>query len=349
MKVCPQCRAEHEDYMNFCMKDGTPLVDADSPTETQTEAFVYDEDADYQSDDLQSEEIQRVQPTEQFSQPPTQEFSADPQTEEFEQETVVRAAAVGAGSEAGQAQTPPMRNKEVQSKPGGSSLGILIGALLIGGLLLFGAVIGGGLWWYLSSDSGDEIASANTNQDANLTLNNGENADNSSNESNSDIFGDNSDTNENSNKEETPTPTKTPTPTPTKTPTPTPTKTPTPTPDNESNSDSDNGKTPTPTSTPTPTPISPPKTIAGGVVNGKATSLPKPAYPASARAVGAKGAVNVQVLIDENGNVVSARASSGHPLLRGPAEQAARRAKFAPTKLSGQPVKVSGVIAYVFN
>ena len=55
----------------------------------------------------------------------------------------------------------------------------------------------------------------------------------------------------------------------------------------------------------TPTP---PKTISGGVLNGKATSLPKPQYPAAAKAANASGAVNVQVLVDENGDVVSARS-----------------------------------------
>lgn len=91
------------------------------------------------------------------------------------------------------------------------------------------------------------------------------------------------------------------------------------------------------------------RTISGGVVNGKAISLPAPAYPAAAKAVGAQGAVSVQVLIDEDGNVVSASAVSGHPLLRAAAEGAARQARFRPTVLSGQPVKVSGVITYVFN
>ncbi len=100
---------------------------------------------------------------------------------------------------------------------------------------------------------------------------------------------------------------------------------------------------------PKPTPKPAPKTISGGVVNGKAISLPAPPYPAAAKAVGAKGSVSVQVLIDENGNVVSAAATGGHPLLRSAAEGAARRAKFRPTELSGQPVKVSGVITYVFN
>jgi protein TonB len=91
-----------------------------------------------------------------------------------------------------------------------------------------------------------------------------------------------------------------------------------------------------------------PKQISGGVLNGKATSLPKPPYPPAARAVRASGAVSVQVLIDENGSVVSASAVSGHPLLRAAAVQAARSARFSPTQLSGQPVKVSGVITYNF-
>lgn len=91
-----------------------------------------------------------------------------------------------------------------------------------------------------------------------------------------------------------------------------------------------------------------PKQISGGVLNGKATSLPKPPYPPAARAVRASGAVSVQVLIDESGNVVSASAVSGHPLLRAAAVQAARGARFSPTMLSGQPVKVSGVITYNF-
>jgi TonB family protein len=91
-----------------------------------------------------------------------------------------------------------------------------------------------------------------------------------------------------------------------------------------------------------------PKQISGGVLNGKATSLPKPPYPPAARAVRASGTVAVQVLVDEYGSVVSASAVSGHPLLRAAAVSAARGARFAPTMLSGQAVKVSGVITYNF-
>lgn len=102
-----------------------------------------------------------------------------------------------------------------------------------------------------------------------------------------------------------------------------------------------------PTPQPTPKPV--PKTVSGGVVNSKATNLVKPSYPQAARAVGAKGAVNVQVTIGENGSVISASAVSGHPLLRPAAEAAARQSKFSPTLLSGQPVKVTGVIVYNFT
>jgi protein TonB len=110
------------------------------------------------------------------------------------------------------------------------------------------------------------------------------------------------------------------------------------------------GGTKPPPPPPPPAPPKPvvPKKISGGVLNGKATSLPKPPYPAAARAVRAAGAVNVQVTISESGSVVSASAVSGHPLLRQAAEQAARSARFAPTLLSGQAVSVTGVIVYNF-
>jgi protein TonB len=99
---------------------------------------------------------------------------------------------------------------------------------------------------------------------------------------------------------------------------------------------------------PPPKPTPPRAPISGGVLNGKAISLPKPAYPPIARQAHASGTVVVQVTIDENGNVISASAVSGHPLLRAVAVSAARGARFSPTKLSGQPVKVTGVITYNF-
>jgi protein TonB len=84
------------------------------------------------------------------------------------------------------------------------------------------------------------------------------------------------------------------------------------------------------------------------VLNGKAISKPMPPYPPIAKAAKASGTVVVQVLIDEAGKVVEAHAVSGHPLLQKAAENAARNARFSPTQLSGQPVKVTGVITYNF-
>ena len=102
---------------------------------------------------------------------------------------------------------------------------------------------------------------------------------------------------------------------------------------------------PPPKPTPPPAPKAP---ISGGVLNGKAISLPKPPYPAIAKAAHASGTVTVQVTIDESGKVISAHAVGGHPLLQQAAVQAAYGARFTPTQLSGQPVKVTGVITYNF-
>ncbi|HUE81196.1 MAG TPA: TonB family protein [Pyrinomonadaceae bacterium] len=91
------------------------------------------------------------------------------------------------------------------------------------------------------------------------------------------------------------------------------------------------------------------KPISGGVLNGTAISLPTPVYPDNARRMRTSGLVSVEVVVDETGKVISAKATSGPPLLREVSEQAATRAKFSPTKLSGQPVKVAGIINYKFT
>jgi TonB family protein len=90
------------------------------------------------------------------------------------------------------------------------------------------------------------------------------------------------------------------------------------------------------------------KTISGGVLNSKAVSKPEPPYPPLAKAARASGAVIVKVTVDETGKVISAEAVAGHPLLRPAAVAAARQATFKPTLLSGEPVKVSGLLTYSF-
>jgi TonB family protein len=92
-----------------------------------------------------------------------------------------------------------------------------------------------------------------------------------------------------------------------------------------------------------------PKIISKDIMNGDAISLPKPKYPADAKAAGANGVVNVQVVVDEAGNVTSASALTGNSLLRQSSIEAARGAKFKPVLLSGIPDKVRGIIVYNFQ
>jgi len=98
--------------------------------------------------------------------------------------------------------------------------------------------------------------------------------------------------------------------------------------------------------TPGPKPIL--KPVSGGVLNGTALALPQPVYPDTAKRMRISGMVTVEVVLDETGKVVAANATSGPTMLREAAVQAAMKARFSPTKLSGQPVKVSGVINYKF-
>lgn len=88
--------------------------------------------------------------------------------------------------------------------------------------------------------------------------------------------------------------------------------------------------------------------LASHVISGNAISKPVPVYPIIAKQARVQGTVPVQILIDEQGQVLSAQATGGPAMLQAAAVQAARRARFTPTILSGRPVKVSGVILYNF-
>lgn len=84
--------------------------------------------------------------------------------------------------------------------------------------------------------------------------------------------------------------------------------------------------------------------ISGGMLNGKAIYLPLPEVPAGE----ATGVVLVQILIDEQGSVVDAKALSGPQHLHVAAVNAARLARFSPTLMMGEPVRVSGTLSYNF-
>ncbi|MEZ5344526.1 MAG: energy transducer TonB [Pyrinomonadaceae bacterium] len=86
-----------------------------------------------------------------------------------------------------------------------------------------------------------------------------------------------------------------------------------------------------------------------GVVNSVAKNLITPSYPVPARTAGIEGKVNVEVLIDERGRVISANVIDGHKFLRTAAVRAALTSTFSPTLLSNVPVKARGVIIYNFK
>jgi protein TonB len=101
---------------------------------------------------------------------------------------------------------------------------------------------------------------------------------------------------------------------------------------------------------PEPPPVMPPTTerVPSTVLVSKAISLPQPPYPLMAKQIRLQGAVNVQILVSEEGKVVSAQVVSGNGMLSSAAKDAAMRARFTPTILNGQPVKIQGVITYNF-
>jgi TonB family protein len=91
-----------------------------------------------------------------------------------------------------------------------------------------------------------------------------------------------------------------------------------------------------------------PKPVEVGVMNSKASILPRPVYSEEARRQKATGRVTVKVVVDENGKVVSAHAIDGAQILREPAEAAARRAVFPPTQQDGIVVRATGTLIYEF-
>jgi hypothetical protein len=92
-----------------------------------------------------------------------------------------------------------------------------------------------------------------------------------------------------------------------------------------------------------------PSAAKRNILNGMALRLGKPSYTSEASSVGARGEVEVEVMVNEDGKVVRANAVSGHPILRPLAEQAAKASVFLPTYADGKKVIVTGVIVYNFK
>jgi TonB family protein len=81
---------------------------------------------------------------------------------------------------------------------------------------------------------------------------------------------------------------------------------------------------------------------------GNLIEAPHPEYPVAARRDNVSGTVTVEIEIDEDGNVASAKAASGPDVLRAAAVKAAYRARFKPAMVNGKPVKFSAALTYDF-
>ena len=107
------------------------------------------------------------------------------------------------------------------------------------------------------------------------------------------------------------------------------------------------------TSAPIPTPQQPAAKrivrIGSGLKAPRQTYLTQPEYPALAMQARIWGVVVVDAVIDEHGNVVGARAVSGHPLLVPAALKAVLQWKYEPTLLNGTPVAVEMEVTVHFN
>jgi len=89
--------------------------------------------------------------------------------------------------------------------------------------------------------------------------------------------------------------------------------------------------------------------ILGSVTWGGVIKKAQPRYPPAAKRYNISGPVDVQVTISAAGSVTEARSISGHPLLRGAAEEAARQWAFKPATLKGVPVETQVVLTFVFK
>ncbi len=350
MKFCPKCQTKFdEEIIRFCTQDGSPLVEENPsfiamPSQA---SFNVEEIDDIGEDTI----ITRNRPTSQPQQPDTQyEVPAQrviiPIGEDKKQSVKPL--------ETPQTHVPPIRK---------SNTPLVVFLTIFGTVVILG--VAGGAWW-LFQGQGTAVANNNLNTNFNVAdnTNSGVNYNSSLTDFNinSSI---NSNFNTNSNVNTSNVNVKTPTPTPTKTPTPKPTQTPNTNANVNSNTVVNSSQTnsnintnrviiigPTPPATPKPNPsptaTSVPTNVNVGVMNSRARELRKPAYPPIAKQMGASGQVVVQVSIDENGNVVAAKAVSGHMLLRAPAEAAARQSAFNPVKVGDKAIRANGTIVYNF-
>jgi TonB family protein len=360
MKFCPVCKTRYdEEILRFCTKDGTPLVEDSQPNFTAMPS----------RDDLGEDTVIRRK-----TPPPPIPSTAQPVPDfDDEPERISSPRIVIPMSDDPIAEEMPRRREGVrtmttesvrrQPPPRQSNTAMVVALTVLGTIVILGG--GGFIFWSLNNQNSDSNQNTNFNTNLNsidINLNTNLSVGNTLADFNTSVNANlngntNSNANANSNANlKTPTPTRTPTPTPvtnanvatninsavnsnsnlppsvTATPTVRPTASPTPRPSPSNDEQSPSNRPP----------------VNAGILNSRAVNLPKPAYPPNARQMHAEGQVAVQVSVDEAGNVTSAKATSGNPLLRASAEAAARQSRFNPVRVNNQPVPAIGIVLYNF-
>ena len=89
--------------------------------------------------------------------------------------------------------------------------------------------------------------------------------------------------------------------------------------------------------------------IISGILNVKTVNDPLPVYPQNARDKKIEGRVEIQLLVNEDGEVIFANPLSGPEELWAESVKAAVTARFSPMKLSGKPVKITGRVIFDFK
>lgn len=352
MKFCPVCKTRYdEEILRFCTKDGTPLIEEGKPNFMALPS-------ESEQDDFGEETVVRrkTPPPIPSSAQPVPDFDDEP-----ERVSAPRIVIPTAGEAEPEKPQPQPKREAVraattesirrQPPPRKSNTATVVFLTVLGTVVVLAGATG--IFWFLSNKND---ANQNTNYNTNLNsidinLNTNLNVGNSLANFDYNING-NSNVNANANTNANPR-----TPTPTRTPT----ATPTPATNINANSATDTNTNTPPTNarpsprpspsespriSPTPAPTNRP--VNAGILNSRAVNLPKPAYPPIAKQMRASGQVIVQVLVDEAGNVTSAKATSGNPMLRASAEAAARQSKFNPVRVNNQPVTASGIVLYNF-
>lgn len=89
--------------------------------------------------------------------------------------------------------------------------------------------------------------------------------------------------------------------------------------------------------------------LISGVLNMKILNDLLPVYPQKANDKNIQGRVEVQLLINEDGEVIFANPLSGPEELWAESVKAAVTAHFKPTSVSGEPVKITGRVIFDFK